>query len=172
MGCTILPNGTSYFGAERIFGKSFENSLPILRRDAQHWEPGWELGIAVQPHRDGRIKGIRLKNPTLGYIRLSVWDAETRTVIKEFNVDNRDPYNENFIYCEIPIMAEKIYYVTINVKKYYYYELPYNNFNIGNPDIDFLYSVYEETPYQRFPQNNVSNIYHGLIDLDVDFKIN
>lgn len=173
MGCTILPNGTSYFGEDRVFGKTFDNSFPILRRDAEYWEPSWELGIAVQPHKDGRIKGIRLKNPTLGNIRLSVWDAEMRTVIKDFNVDNRNPINENFIYCEIPITAGKIYYVTINVRQYYYYELPYYRpISLDNPDISFLYSVYEETPYQRFPQNNVTNIYHGLIDLDVDFKIN
>ncbi len=172
MGCTIFPNGTSYFGEERVFGKAFDSSFRILRRDANSWEPSWELGIAVQPHKDGRIKGIHLKNPMLGNIKLSVWDAETRMVLTAFNVDNRDPINDNFIYCEIPITAGKIYCVTINVRQYYYYELPFRPFSLDNPDISFLYSVYEETPYQRFPQNNVPNIYHGLIDLDVDFKIN
>ena len=170
--CGVLQNGVSYVGEERVFEEYFDNSFQILRRDAEYWQPSWELGIAVQPHKDGRIKGIRIKNPTVGNIRLSVWDAEKRTVIQSFNVRNTDAFNENFIFCEIPISAEKIYYFTINVRQYYYYELPYRPFILINPDISFLYSVFEATPYQKFPQNNISDIYHGLIDLDVDFKIN
>ncbi len=170
--CGVLQNGISYLGEERVFGKSFNRTYEVLRRDAEYWEPGWELGIAIQPHKEGRIKGFRIKNPTLGPIRLSVWDAETRTLVQTINVTNSDTLNYNLTNCEIPILAEKIYYITINVRKYYYYSLPYRPFSLENPDISFLYSVYEETPYQRFPQNIVASVYHGLIDLDVDFKIN
>jgi len=169
--CGVLTNGVSYIGEERVFGKSF-NSFEIMRRDAQYWEPSWELGIAVQPHKDGRIKGIRLNNPTPGNIRLSIWDADTKIVLKTWNINNGDGLKSTLNFCELPILAEKTYYITINVRSYYYYELPYRSFSLDNPDITFLYSVYEETPYQRFPQNNVASIYHGLIDLDVEYKIN
>jgi hypothetical protein len=169
--CGVLPKGISYFGEERVFGKSFNKTFKTERRDAENWEPAWELGIAVQPHKDGRIKGIRVKNPTAGYVRLSVWDADTRQLIQTMNVNISDTVNYNLNVCEIPIIANKTYCISINVRKYYYYTLPFNPLPLHSSYISLLYSVYEETPYQRFPQNNVASVYHGLIDLDVDFKI-
>ena len=170
-GCGVLPQGTTYIGEQRVFGKSFNKTFKTIQRDAQNWEPGWELGIAVQPHKDGRIKGIRVKNPTAGYVRLSVWDADTRQLIKTMNVNISDTVNYNLNVCEIPIIANKTYCISINVRKYYYYTLPFNPLPLHSSYISLLYSVYEESPYQRFPQNNVASVYHGLIDLDVDFKI-
>ncbi len=172
MGCGVLQNGVSYFGEERVFEKYFENSPEIIRRDAEYGEPSWELGIAVKPHKDGRIKGIRIYNPTSGNIRLSIWDEETKTLLKSWTFNNGDGMKSTFNFCELPILAEKTYYVTINVRAYYYFYLPDHPFPIDNPDLTFLYSVFEETPYQTFPQNKVSNVFHGLIDLDVDYKIN
>jgi len=171
VGCGVLPKGISYVGEERVFGKLFNRTFITLRRDAENWEPAWELGIAIQPQKDGRIKGIRLKNPTAGSVRLSVWDAETRQLIKTINANISDTVNYNFNFCEVPILANKIYCISINVRKYYYYNLPFNPLPLQASDIRLLYSVYEETPYQRFPQNNVPSVLHGLIDLDVDFKI-
>ncbi len=170
-GCGVLPKGTSYFGEDSIFGKSFNRTFETLRRDAENWAPAWELGIAIQPQKDGRIKGIRLKNPTAGYVRLSVWDADTKQLMQTINAHISDTVNYNFNYCEIPIVANKTYCISINVRKYYYYNLPFNPLPLQASNIRLLYSVYEETPYQRFPQNNVPSVYHGLIDLDVDFKI-
>ena len=74
MGCGVLQNGVSYFGEERVFEKYFGNAPEIIRRDAEYGESSWELGIAVKPHKDGRIKGVRIYNPTSGNIRLSIWD--------------------------------------------------------------------------------------------------
>lgn len=159
--CGVLQNGVSYFGEERVFERAFDNSFPILRRDAQYREPSWELGIAVKPHKDGRINGIRIYNPTPGNIRVSIWDEETKTLIKSWNFNNGDGMKSTFNFCELPILAEKTYYITINVRQYYYYELPYRPLTLDNSDISFLYSVYEETPYQRFPQNKVPSIFHG-----------
>ncbi|MCY7292200.1 MAG: DUF4082 domain-containing protein [Ferruginibacter sp.] len=172
VGCGVLPKGISYVGEERVFGKSFNRTFTTLRRDAENWEPAWELGIAIKPQKDGRIKGIRIKNPTAGYVRLSVWDADTKLIIQTLNANISDTLNYNFIFCEIPITANKTYCISINVRKYYYYNLPFNPLPLNVNNISLLYSVYEETPYQRFPQNNVASVYHGLIDLDVDFKTN
>lgn len=172
VGCGVLNNGISYFGEESVFGKSFNRTFTTLRRDAERWEPAWELGIAVKPQKDGRIQAIRIKNPTAGPIRLSIWDAETRKLMQTINATISDTLNYNFNYCEIPITANKTYCISINVRKYYYYTLPFNPLLLNANNISLLYSVYEETPYQRFPQNNVTSVYHGLIDLDVDFKTN
>ena len=169
-GCGVLNNGITYFGEERVFGKSFNRTYTTLRRDAQSWEPAWELGIAVKPQKDGRIKAIRIKNPTTGPVRLSIWDADTRQLMQTINATISDTLNYNFNYCEIQIRANKTYCISINVRKYYYYTLPFNPLPLNANNISLLYSVYEETPYQRFPQNNVASVYHGLIDLDVDFK--
>lgn len=172
IGCGVLPNGTSYLGEERIFGKSFNSTFRTEYREAGPRESAWELGIAIQPHKDGRIKGIRIKNPTLGYVRLSVWDADTRMLIQTMNVNINNTSDYNFVYCQIPIVANKTYCISINVLKYYYYILPFNPLPLHHPDVSLLYSVYEETPHQRFPQHNVPSVYHGLIDIDADFKIN
>lgn len=169
-GCGVLNNGITYFGEERVFGKSFNRTYTTLRRDAQSWEPAWELGIAVKPQKDGRIKAIRIKNPTTGPVRLSIWDADTRQLMQTINATISDTLNYNFNYCEIQIRANKTYCISMNVRKYYYYTLPFNPLPLNANNISLLYSVYEETPYQRFPQNNVASVYHGLIDLDVDFK--
>ena len=169
-GCGVLNNGITYFGEERIFGKSFNRTYTTLRRDAQSWEPAWELGIAVKPQKDGRIKAIRIKNPTAGPVRLSIWDEDTKQLMQTINATISDTLNYNFNYCEIQIRANKTYYISINVRKYYYYTLPFHPLPLNANNISLLYSVYEETPYQRFPQNNVASVYHGLIDLDVDFK--
>lgn len=171
-GCGVLPNGTSYFGEERIFGKMFNQTYPVQYREAEHRESAWELGIAIRPKKDGRIKGIRIKNPTLGYLRLSVWDADTRALIHTMNVNIDNTVEYNFAHCLIPIVANKTYCISINVLKYYYYTLPYNPLPVHSSDISLLYSVYEETPHQRFPQHTVSSVYHGIIDIDADFKIN
>ena len=129
------------------------------------------MGIAIQAHKDGRIKGIRIKNPTTGYVRLSVWDADARQLMQTMNVNISDTVNYNLNYCEVPIVAGKTYGITIYVRKYYYYTLPFNPLPLHSSYISLLYSVYEESPHQRFPQYNVPSVYHGLIDLDVDFKI-
>ena len=93
--CGVLPKGISYFGEDRVFGKSYNKTFKTLRRDAENWQPAWELGIAIQPHKDGRIKGVRIKNPTFGNVRLSVWDADTRQLLKTINVNINDTINYN-----------------------------------------------------------------------------
>jgi hypothetical protein len=169
-GCAVLQKGTSYFGEERVFGKHFNNTYNTIYREAQNWEPAWELGVAFKPIKDGRIKAIRIKNPTKGQVRLSIWDADTRALLSTNIVTISDTVNYNKFIIELPITANKIYCTTINVRKYYYYNLPFDPLPLNTQDVSLLYSVYEETPYQRFPQQNVSSVYHGIIDLDMDFK--
>ncbi|MFC3559340.1 DUF4082 domain-containing protein [Pedobacter jamesrossensis] len=170
-GCTVLKNGTSYFGEDRIFGKHFNKTFKTEYREVGYRESAVELGIAIKPHKDGRIKGIRIKNPTKGYMRLSIWDADTRELIQTMNVNISDTINYNLFVCQIPITANKTYTISINVFKYYYYNLPFNPLPLHSSDVSLLYSVYEETPYQRFPSQNVASVYHGVIDIDAEFKI-
>ncbi|MDN3588952.1 DUF4082 domain-containing protein [Pedobacter aquatilis] len=169
--CTVLKNGTSYLGEDRIFGKHFNRTFKTEYKEVDYRASAVELGIAIKPHKDGRIKGIRIKNPTKGYVRLSIWDADTRELIQSTNVNISDTVDYNFFYIQMPLIANKTYTISINVLKYYYYKLPFNPLPLHSNDVSLLYSVYEETPYQRFPGQNVASVYHGIIDIDAEFKI-
>ncbi len=83
-----------------------------------------------------------------------------------------DSLNYNHFVLQLPValMANKKYCITINVAKYYYHLLPITNFPLEVNNATILSSVYEEAHYQRYPQNEVQNVVHGLIDVDIDFK--
>lgn len=170
-GCGVLKNGTTYFGEERVFGKWFNKTYPTLSREAQMGESNWELGIAFMPHKAGRIKAVRIKNPTKGSVRLSLWDADTRALLKTFDYGIYDTENYNMRLYEFPLEANKKYCITINVHKYFYQRLPLTPLPLKLQDITLLSSVYEETPYQRFPQQAANDVLHGLIDLDIDWIV-
>ncbi|MBL0147053.1 MAG: DUF4082 domain-containing protein [Chitinophagaceae bacterium] len=170
--CTVLPKGgVSYFGEEKNFSKQLK-SYTTYKREAQGREPGWELGFAFIPHKDGRISGIWLKNPTNGNIPVSIWDADTKQIIQTLQFNNSDTLNYNHFVLTQPItlIAQKKYCITVNVTKYYYHSLPFTSLPIQANNCTMVSSVYEETYYQRFPQYEINNVIHGLIDVDLDFK--
>jgi hypothetical protein len=170
--CGVLPKGgVSYFGEERIFSKQLK-SYTTYKREAQGREPGWELGFAFIPQKDGRISGVWLKNPTVGNIPVSVWDADSKQIIQTLQFTNSDTvnYNHFILTTPIPILANKKYCITANVTKYYYHTLPFATLPLQVNNCSMVSSVYEETYYQRFPQFEINNVVHGLIDLDLDWK--
>jgi hypothetical protein len=170
--CGVLPKGgVSYFGEEKVFSKQLK-SYPTTKRVAQGREPGWELGIAFIPHKEGRIKGVWLKNPTLGAVPVSIWDADTKQLIKtlQFTINDTLSYNHFILSDPILLQAEKKYCITVNVTKYYYYTLQFSTLPIQLNNCSLVNSVYEETYYQRYPQYEINNVVHGLIDVDLDWK--
>ncbi len=170
--CGILPKGgVSYFGEEKIFSKQFK-SYTTYKREAQGREPGWELGFSFIPQKDGRISGFWLKNPTTGNIPLSIWDADTKQLIQTFQFNNSDTliYNHFVLSTHVPIIAQKKYCITINVTKYYYHTLPFTILPTQANNCTLVSSVYEETYYQRYPQFEINNVVHGLIDVDLEWK--
>ncbi|MBP6430798.1 MAG: DUF4082 domain-containing protein [Ferruginibacter sp.] len=169
--CNILPKGISYIGTEKFFFKSYKN-YPVLQREAQGREPGWELGFAFTPHKEGRISGIWIKNPTKATLPVTIWDADTKQVIQTFQFTIADSINNNHFVLTEPIMlvAQKKYCITINVTKYYYYNLPFETLPLQLNSCTLNNSVYEETYYQRYPQFEINNVVHGLIDVDLDWK--
>jgi hypothetical protein len=171
LGCGVLPKGISYFGEQRIFSKQYI-SYPTNRREAQGREPGWELGFAFIPHRDGRISGVWLKNPTLGTVPVSIWDADVNQLIKTFQFTIADTISCNHFTVPQPILlkAEKKYCITTNIIKYYYQPLTFSTLPIQYNNCTLVASVYEETYYQRYPKYEINNVVHGLIDVDLDWK--
>jgi hypothetical protein len=171
-GCGVLPKGISYFGEEKIFLKQFK-SYPINKREAQGREPGWELGIAFAPHKAGRLSGLWLKNPTRGNVPVSIWDGDTKQLIQTFQFTISDTVNYNHFVLQQPVVlvAEKKYCITANVTKYYYVTLPFTTMPVQLTDCTLLGSVYEETYYPRYPQFEINNVVHGLIDADIDWKL-
>lgn len=173
-GCSVLPkNGISYFGEDQVFSKSFLG-YNLQYRQAIGREPGWELGISFIAKREGRIKGIQVKNPVEGRVPLTVWDATDRHIIyqAQVNLDGSNSFNRIYLENPIPVEAGKKYCVTINVDRYYYYTLPFSQLPLETNDIVLTGSVYEETYYPRYPQNEITDVLHGLIDLDMQWKIN
>ncbi len=168
--CGVLKNGVSYFGEQRIFDKVFR-FYPTQMRKVIDGEPNFELGIAFVTHKPGRITGIRIKNPQLGNLRLSLWDANTRQLINTFNFANSNPNEYNLNTYQIPLQQGLTYCLTINIRQYYYYTLPHNPLPLHLPEITLLSSVYAEGVYQRFPEFIVTDVVHGLIDLDVEWEI-
>lgn len=169
-GCTILKNGISYFGEEGIFAKSFSH-YPIEYRKVEYGEPNFELGIEFKPHKNGRIKGIRIKNPQTGNLRLSLWDADEKKLLNTYTFNNGDPRKYNFGYFQIPVKANKTYCLTINVRAYYYHVLNFDRLPLTLPEISLINSVYAEGKYQRYPEFKIDNLIHGLIDLDFEWEI-
>jgi hypothetical protein len=170
--CGVLHNGFSYFGEEKIFSKQFK-FYPLNSRSVYGREPGWELGFAFKPHKEGRLKGLWLKNPTIGKVPVSIWDADTKQLIKTLECNNIDTINYNHFLIPQPLLliAEKKYCITANVIKYYYQSLPFTPLPLECNNCTLLSSVYEETYYQRFPQFEIHNIIHGLLDVDIDWKL-
>ncbi len=171
LSCTILKNGISYFGEDRIFGKSFVQYATDYRK-VEYGEPNFELGIEFKPLKNGRIKGIRIKNPQTGNLRLSLWDADQKELINTFTFNNQNPSKYNFGYFQIPLEANKTYCLTINVREYYYHKLIFDRLPLKLPEIILMNSVYSEGAYQRYPEFRIDNILHGLIDLDFEWEIN
>jgi Domain of unknown function (DUF4082) len=172
LSCGTLPKGVSYFGEEKIFSKQFK-SYTTFKREAQGREPGWELGFSFMANKEGRITGLWLKNPTAGRVPVSIWDAETKQLIQTFQFTINDTINYNHFILPQPILltAQKKYCITANVTKYYYHTLPFTAMPFQFNNCILLSSVYEETYYQRYPQYEINNVVHGLLDIDVDFKL-
>lgn len=173
-GCSALPKGgTSYSGEDRVFSKSF-SFYKTAYRQAQGREPGWELGIAFQCHKEGRIKGLHVKNPTKGIVPVTVWDADTKQIVFQMqaNLDGSNAYNRIYLEKPIPVEAGRKYCVSINVTQYYYHVMPLNQLPMDANNITLLSSMYEDSHYTRYPQFEVREVLHGLIDLDMQWVVN
>lgn len=169
-GCTILKNGISYNGEEGIFAKHFTQYVSEYRK-VEDGEPNFELGIEFKPHKSGRIKGIRIKNPQTGNLRISLWDADEKKLLNTYIYNNGDPRKYNFGYFQIPVQANKTYCLTINVGEYYYHVLTFDRLPLNLQEISLISSVYAEGKYQRYPEFRVDNVLHGLIDLDFEWEV-
>lgn len=173
-GCSVLPKGgTSYVGEDKVFSKSF-SFYKTEYRQAQGREPGWELGIAFQCHKAGRIKGLHIKNPTKGMVPVTIWDADTRQIIFQLqaNLDGSNAYNHIYLEKPIPVEAGRKFCITINVTQYFYHVMPLNQLPMDANNITLLGSVYEESYFPRYPQFEVREVLHGLIDLDMQWVVN
>lgn len=170
LSCTVLKNGISYAGEEGVFAKHYLQ-YPTNYRKVEYGEPNLELGIEFRPHKNGRIKGIRIKNPQTGNLRLSLWDADEQKLLNTFTFNNDNPSKYNFGYFQIPLQANKTYCLTVNVRAYYYHALTFDKLPLTLPEITLTNSVYAEGIYQRYPAFKVDHVIHGLIDLDFDWEV-
>ena len=84
----------------------------------------------------------------------------------------QNPSKYNFGYYEIPVIANKTYCLTINVREYYYHALIFDKLPLNLAEISLTNSVYSEGIYQRYPAFKIDNVLHGLIDLDFDWEVN
>ena len=168
--CTVLKNGISYNGEQGIFAKHYVQ-YPAEYRKVEYGEPNFELGIEFRPHKNGRIRGIRFKNPQTGNLRISLWDANEKKLLNTYTYNNSNPSKYNFGYFQIPLQANKTYCLTINVREYYYHILTFDKLPLILPEITLTRSVYSEGIYQRYPEYMVDNVIHGLIDLDFDWEV-
>ena len=170
-GCGVLQNGVSYTGEEKVFSKNLTGTS-TKKREAAGREPGWELGFAFSTTKDARLKGVWIKNPTRGNIPVSVWDADSKQFIQsfQFNVSDTLNYNHFILQQPLPLIANKKYCITINVTRYYYQSLVFSRLPLQANNCTMISSVYEETYYPRYPQFEITDVVHGLIDIDLDFK--
>ena len=170
-GCGVLKNGISYVGEEKVFSKSWRGNTTYTRV-AQGREPGWEMGFSFITNKEARIKGVWIKNPTAGSIPISIWDADTKQLLHtfQFTVGDTVNYNHFVLQQPVPLAANKKYCISINVTKYYYQTLPFTTLPMQVNNCTLVSSVYEETYYQRYPQYEINNVVHGLIDVDLDWK--
>ena len=170
-GCGVLQNGVSYSGQDKIFSKNW-NGTAVKKRMAIGREPGWELGFSFTTSKEARLRGVWIKNPIRGNVPVSVWDADTKQLIQgfSFNVSDTLQYNHFILQQPVPLTANKKYCITINVTGYYYQQLVFSQLPLQTNNCTLISSVYEETHYPRFPQFELKDIVHGLLDIDLDFK--
>ncbi len=170
-GCSVLQNGDSYTGEEKVFSKNFTGAS-TKKREAVGREPGWELGFSFITAKDARLKGVWIKNPTRANIPVSVWEADNKQLIQSFQFNVNDTLNYNHFILQQPLLliANKKYCITINVTRYYYQPLVFSRLPLQANNCTIISSVCEETYYPRYPQFEITDVVHGLIDIDLDFK--
>ncbi len=167
--CTsIMQNSTSSFSIE----KTFETSVYGMGLPLQIAQSGpWELGVSFVVHREAKIIGIRIKNPELGQKRVSLWDAIEHRLLATYTFNITDSQNYNLFLIEMPLQKGKTYSLTMNCVEYYYHNLPFDRLPLHNENITLLQAVYGQGSWQDYPRNIEKSVVHGLIDIDVQYKI-
>jgi hypothetical protein len=163
-----MQKGTSSFSIEKVFETSvYGMGFPL---EMAHSEP-CEMGISFVVHRESKIIGIRIQNPELGEKRVSLWDAETQTLSANYTFNITDNKNYNYFHIEIPLQRERVYTLSMNCSDYYYHKLPYDQLPLHNENITLLHSVFAQGSWQQYPINQENSLVHGLIDIDLQYKI-
>lgn len=171
-GCGSLKNsGNTYLGENKYFGKQYRY-YKTHKQIVEEGEPNLELGISIMPHIEGMIRGIRIKTPQQGYTIIRIWDAISKDIIQELPISITDTANYTLVRTEVPMYAGKPLCITYNTRSYYYHSLQLDPLPYRRDAVSLLASVYAEGKFPRFPEATVADVYHGLIDIDVDWKIN
>lgn len=167
--CTFINSGVSYSGVENYFETSLYGKGHILK----YAETGpWELGITFVAHKNGTIKAINIKNPELGKKRISIWDTTNRTLLAtyEFNHNDDKTYLKNLI--SFKVDQGRTYTISMNSTQYFYHELNFRRLPISDDNITLLSTNFYQGTWQQFPDKQIDNIIHGLIDIDFQWVIN
>ena len=167
--CISVGPGVSSAGIDNYFERSlYGTGLPL-----RYAETGpWELGLTFVAHKDGIIKAINIKNPDLGTKRVSIWDTNTRTLITsfEFRTESDKEFQKNLI--NFKIEKGKTYTISFNAKNYYYHEPIFKKLPISDDNLTLLSTNFTPGTWQQFPDKQIDNIIHGLIDIDFQWVIN
>ena len=100
--------------------------------------------------------------------------ANTKQILQQFNgtLNGTENFQSIFMHQAVPLQAGKSYCITINVVQYFYQPLPFHPFPLRGEKVELLGSVVEESYYPRFPQQMLQDVYHGLIDVDLQWLVN
>lgn len=152
----------------------FLTEVEGLRSGSRNTGP-WELGAGFSVEKTGNITqlGVRLRDP--GRYRVSLWDYETHSLLRQKIVEQTAP--ETFAYEDIePLRVEPEKWFTISVNtqvdetnRYYFWYAPEAGGNLLPKTVGKVTiheSMYNSTAQSRYPGDNsgIKNEMYGLPD--------
>ena len=167
--CTAIGTGISYSSTENYF----ENALYGSGLPEKYAETGpWEMGLTFVSHKNGMIKSINIKNPELGNKRVSIWDTNNRVLITsfEFRTESDKDFQKKFI--NFKVEKGRTYTISMNATRYFYHELYYRKLPMSDDNLTLLSTNFTRGTWQQFPEQQIDNIIHGLIDIDFEWIVN
>ncbi len=142
-------------------GKSMENITAT-----------YELGLKFTTSLSGKIIKIKVKTPTTGLKRVSLWRASDGALLGTYYVNANSTTEFSATDVSIPIADGQQYVISINLDRYYRNWEGTMMFPANSGSVTILSSQYKGGAAQSFP-NTVQNITDGVFGLiDFDFQRN
>lgn len=164
----MLKSGFSFGSEENYFQRAVYGSGNMQK--TANTGP-WELGCTFLAKTEGKIKSINIKNPELGFKRITIWDTETRLPIATYSLNVENPEEYAKITVNFPLQAGKTYTLSFNTVSYYYFELHFKKLPLSNDHLTLISTNYKQGPWQQFPEFVTDDVIHGLIDIDYEWSL-
>ncbi len=127
----------------------------------------YELGVKFTSSLSGKITKLKVKTPSTGNKRISLWRVSDGSLVGTYFVNATSTTEFSFTDVSISITGGQQYVLSVNLDRYYR-NWTADMFPVTNGSITLLTSMYEGGAAQVFPDAapNVTGGVFGLLDFD------